>query len=307
MEYVALGNSGLSVSRIGFGCEPLGGFQWGKVDIQAIQNGIKAALELGVNFFDTADCYGKGDSETRLGQSLSTNRKKAVIATKVGVRNGQDGKAFHDNSESWINTALDESLKRLNTDYIDLYQLHYWDKTRPLSEILEQFEEKRKEGKIRWYGLSNNACSEIKSKMPGLVSGTLEYSLSNLSNQELIKNFQNNFNMTPLLWGVLGQGVLTGKYSENQKPEGDDRRVNARYENFHGDKWKQNLELVEKIKQISNKKPGSLIPQLAIAYVLQTIPGSIALTGIKSEEQLRSNIKALAFHLSADEITFLKG
>lgn len=142
------------VARLGFGCCPMGMHEWGSTDEKELIRAVHAALDEGISLFDTADIYGLGVSEEVLGKALKGRRDKAVVATKFGVRR-EDGKTFYDNTPEWINQAIDFSLSRLQTDYIDLYQMHYWDGRTPLSEVFAVLGELRKAGKILAVGVTN--------------------------------------------------------------------------------------------------------------------------------------------------------
>ena len=147
MEYLRLNNSDLTVSRFCMGGCPMGGFDWGETNQKDFIEAIQTALAEGVTFFDTADTYGLGQSERTLAKGLGNHRKDVVIQTKFGVRVG-NGKTIIDNSPAWIQEALDRSLKRLNTDYIDLYVVHYWDQKTPPEEIVAELERQKAAGKI---------------------------------------------------------------------------------------------------------------------------------------------------------------
>ena len=160
MEYITLKNSELRVSRLCMGGCPMGGYGWGQVEEHELVDAVNAALDQGINFFDTADTYGLGQSEKTLGKALGNRRKDAVIATKFGVR-VENGRTFYDNSPQWIKEACESSLKRLSTDYIDLYQVHYRDGVTPIGEVLQALEQLRSQGKIRYFGLSNLRSRDI--------------------------------------------------------------------------------------------------------------------------------------------------
>ena len=142
-------NSDLRVSRLCMGGCPMGGHGWGIVQEKDLIDTVHTALDQGVNFFDTADTYGLGQSELTLGRALEGRRDKAVIASKFGVR-VENHQTFYDNSPQWIRTACENSLKRIHTDYIDLYQIHYRDGRTPIGEVVETLEDLRREGKIRF-------------------------------------------------------------------------------------------------------------------------------------------------------------
>jgi len=180
MEYTFLGKSDLKVSRLGFGCCPMGGHGWGKVPKDKLRDAVSAALDIGINFFDTADIYGLGESERLLGAFLKGRRKETVIATKFGVRKDKKGRTFYDSSPEWMNKSLDGSLARLGVECIDLYQVHYIDERTPLEDTVAALEAKRIEGKIKYYGFSNITISDLAGwdAWPGAVSFQEEYSLA---------------------------------------------------------------------------------------------------------------------------------
>ena len=153
MEYITLKNSDLKVSRFQMGGCPMGGFGWGETHEQDFLDAIDVAIEKGVNFFDTADVYGLGQSELTLAKGIKGRRDKVIIQSKFGVKR-QDGKTVYDNSPAYMRHALEESLKRLNTDYIDVYVIHYRDNT-PIEEVVDGLKTLQKEGKVRYLGLSN--------------------------------------------------------------------------------------------------------------------------------------------------------
>ena len=254
MEYSKIKNTDLNVSRICMGGCPMGGYGWGAVQETELIDAVQAALDNGINFFDTADTYGLGQSEITLAKALGDRRKDAVIATKFGVRAG-NGKTFYDNSPEYIEQALDASLKRLGTDYIDLYQVHYRDGVTPISVVAETLERMKEAGKIRYYGLSNISMKDYEEIAPykgKFVSFQDEYSLACRKNESDMLVLSDELSMTPLTWGSLGQGVLTGKYDKtNVNFDSSDRRSRDIYVNFHGEKLLKNLEIVETMRPIA--------------------------------------------------------
>ena len=161
MEYITLKNSDLQVSRICMGGCPMGQYGWGDVQEKLLLDAVSEALERGINFFDTADTYGLGTSERTLAKALGARRSVVVIADKFGVR-VENGRTFYDNSPEWIRKALEGSLERLSTDYIDLYQIHYRDQVTPISAVVETLEQMKEKGYIRYYGLSNIHQSDLE-------------------------------------------------------------------------------------------------------------------------------------------------
>ena len=228
MEYITLKNSDLKVSRICIGGCPMGGYGWGDVREKELIQAVNTALDNGVNFFDTAETYGLGQSEITLGKALGSRRHEAVISDKFGVHAQKGQPTFYDNSHDYIISACDGSLKRLNTDYIDVYTIHYRDGKTPLSEVVETLEELKKQGKIRYFALSNiheDDKEELKQLKGKFVSFQDEYSLACRKNEKDMFDFSENYELTPLTWGSLGQGILTGKYNlDNVNFGADDRR-----------------------------------------------------------------------------------
>lgn len=307
MEYIKLKNSDLKVSRLCVGGCPMGGHGWGKVKEENLIETVKVALQEGVNFFDNADTYGLGKSEELLGKALGSNRHEAIIGTKFGVR-VENGKTFYDNSPEWIRQALENSLKRLNTDYIDLYQIHYRDGITPIGDVIETLEKLKEKGYIRYIGLSNiheEDVKELEKYKDKFVSFQNEYSLACRNNEKEMFDISKRLEVTPLTWGSLGQGILTGKYDKNVKFEANDRRSREIYVNFHGEKLIKNLKIVEELKKISNEidKPVSAV---AIRWILDYLSDSVVIAGVKNINQFNGNREALGWNLSEEHIKILE-
>ena len=306
MEYIILKNSDLKVSRLCMGGCPMGGYGWGDVQEKELIDAVHTALDNGVTIFDTADTYGLGQSERTLGKALGERRKDVVIADKFGVRAGQ-GPTFYDNSPEYIREALELSLKNLGTDYIDLYQVHYRDEKTPLTVVIETLEELKKEGKIRYYGLSNiheADYDEIRPFIGKIVSVQDEYSLACRKNEEGLKTLSSQFQISPFTWGSLGQGILTGKYGRNSVFGSDDRRSRDIYVNFHGEKLLKNLNIVDAMKPIAEAH-GKPLSAVAIRFILDWLGGSVVLVGAKRPSQILGNIEALDWNLSDEELNAL--
>ena len=307
MEYITLKNSDLRVSRLCMGGCPMGGHGWGIVQEQELINAVHAALERGINFFDTADTYGLGQSERTLGRALGSRRHKAVIATKFGVR-VENGSTFYDNSPQWIRTACENSLRRLDTDYIDLYQIHYRDGITPMDEVMEVLQDLRREGKIRHFGLSNlgsEALQDLKPYRGQFVSLQNQYSLACRDHEQDMITMSEEMDLNPMTWGSLGQGVLTGKYDRHVTFGSDDRRSREIYVNFHGEKLLKNLQIVEVLRQVAARynKPVSAI---AVRFILDNLPGSVVLSGAKRPEQILANGEALGWKLDEEMLRELE-
>ena len=302
VEATELGKSGIQVSRVGFGGCPMGGHGWGQVQSDELLDAIAFALDHGITFFDTADVYGLGQSETMLGMVLRGRRDQAIVATKFGVRI-ENGKTSYDNSTEWLRTALDASLKRLRSDYIDLYQLHYWDGRTDLTEISDALEDARERGKIRAWGVTNIPVASLgmrPSRCP--VSLSYEYSLACRDHEDEVLRSVEQQGATFLSWGSLGQGILTGKYDIAHKFESNDRRSRSTYANFTSEGRHRNLRIVEVLRALKGANGSRSLTQIALRWILDRIPGSVALVGIKRREQIKDAMGALGWRLSRDEI-----
>lgn len=307
MEYITLKNSDLRVSRLCVGGCPMGGHGWGIVQEQELIDAVHTALDRGINFFDNADTYGLGQSEKTLGRALGSRRSEAVIATKFGVRVEKPLGTFYDNSPQWIRTACENSLRRLGTDYIDLYQMHYRDGKTDIATVLGTLEELCREGKIRYFGLSNLTqadYAEVERHKGSFISLQNEYSLARRDHEADIRHFSEDLDLSPLTWGSLGQGILTGKYDRTAKFSSDDRRSREIYVNFHGEKLLKNLEIVEHMKEIAAAR-GKSVSAVAVRFILDHLKDSVVICGVKRPEQLLGNAESLGWNLSREELDFL--
>ncbi|PWU05039.1 MAG: oxidoreductase [Bacteroidetes bacterium] len=265
MNYRQLGNSGLKISDIGFGCMSLGD------QLEENKILIDRAIELGINFFDTADLYQKGENETMLGKILGSRRKNFIIATKVGNQWRKDGSGWDWNpGKEYILSSVEGSLKRLNTDYIDLYQLHGGTIEDNIDETIEAFELLKKQGRIRHYGISSIRPNVIREyvKRSAIVSVMMQYSLLDRRPEETCMPLLKEKNIGVLSRGSLAKGILVNKPAEN-------------YLNYQSGE-------VEKLKkivaQLSNEKRTPA--QTAIKFVLQQSAISSAVVGIRTISQL---------------------
>lgn len=307
MEYITLKNTDIRVSRLCMGGCPMGGYGWGRVSEEELISAVRRALDTGVTFFDTADTYGLGKSEETLARGLGGDRQRAVIATKFGVR-VENGHTFYDNSPEYMKTALEASLKRLKTDCIDLYQIHYRDGKTPLEEVVSTLEEFKRAGKVRAFGLSNvsDFTRELEPFAGVFASCQEEYSLACRKNEALLKTLADTLPVTPMTWGSLGQGVLTGKYDKTATFGSDDRRSREVYVNFHGAKLEKNLKTVEAMRPIAEKH-GVSVSAVAIRYILDNIRDSVVIAGVKRSAQLDANMEAFGWRLSEAELALLNG
>lgn len=306
MEYVRLGGVDREVSRFGFGGCPLGGHGWGDTDEQRLRAAIDAAFDVGVTLFDTADVYGLGQSEALLGEVLQDRRNEVVFATKFGVRRKGETTVY-DNSAAWIRSSVEGSLKRLRTDRIDLYQLHYWDQTTPLADIVDTLQNLMRQGKIRAFGVTNIDPRDISpDPIDGLVSFSMEYNLTRQDRSADIRAIEAG-GLTFLSWGSLAQGALSGKYSADTAFDPGDRRSRDAYSAFHGEGLARREAIVALLRAIAPNYPGRTVAQLAVRWILDSHPSSVTLVGMKSPEQARDMSGAFDWSLSAEDLARLSG
>lgn len=306
MEYIVLKNSNLRVSRLCMGGCPMGGYGWGAVREEELIAAIGEALENGINFFDTADTYGLGQSELTLAKGLGSHRHEVIIESKFGVR-VRAGKTVYDNSPKYIEEALDGTLKRLNTDYVDIYTIHYRDGVTPIADVVGKMTELKQKGKIRYFGLSNIYQDDFAQLLPykgKFVNCQDEFSLACRKWESDLKKVSEKIVVTPMTWGSLGQGILTGKYDKNSSFGKDDRRSRDVYVNFRGEKLRRNLRIVDEMRPVANAH-GVSVAAVAIRYILDYLPDSVVLVGAKRKDQIAGNLQALDWRLTAEELHLL--
>jgi len=284
----------------------MGGHGWGEVNTAALSRAVARAIEAGLIFFDTADIYGLGESEAFLGTQIAGMRSEVFVATKCGVRVSQ-GKSYYDSSPEWIRAAIEASLRRLNTDYIDLYQLHYWDGVTEWGEIFGLFSRLREEGKIRFAGLSNVIADQLSCvTVPAeIVSVQLQYSLADREYETELCNWIQRHGLSVLSWGSLSQGALSGKYAQGFEFAQNDRRRREVYRNFHGDRAHQIAVIVEFMRAIAERE-GKTIANVALRWILDRFPNSAVLVGIKAEDQLEEHLGVFGWTLTKDDVTELE-
>ena len=291
MEYITLRNSDLKVSRICMGGCPMGGYGWGYVQEQELLDAIACAVDNGINFFDTADTYGLGQSEKTLAKGLGARRKDVIIESKFGVRFGKEG-TIYDNSPAYIQECLEGTLQRLGTDYIDVYVVHYRDGRTPIEDVVGKLEDLQKEGKLRYFGLSNiheEGMAELLPYKGKFVCCQDEYSLACRKFETDLRKVQNEIGVTPLTWGSLGQGILTGKYDRTCTFKQDDRRSRDIYVNFHGEKLAKNLDIVDAMRPIADTHKVS-VASVAIRFIMDHLNNSAVLVGPKRPAQIMGNL-----------------
>jgi len=304
MEYKRLGSTNLEISRIGFGCWAIGGHGYGNVDDSESTKAIHEALDLGINFFDTADVYGFGHSEETLSKALGSQKNKVVIATKFGVAWDENGTTFKDCNPERVVEALEDSLRRLKIDCISLYQIHWYDEETPIEDVMEALLKCRDAGKILHIGCCNfsrellsNACSKHE-----IVSYQCPYNLSKRENENIIKYFSKDLGISVLAYSVIGRGVFSAKYNKNTQFGRNDTRTKDL--DFLGDRYTENISTANRLKEIGEKY-GKTPAQVAIRWVLQNPYIACAITGIKNEAQAYENAGSVGWSLKQNDMEMI--
>ena len=308
MEYRRLGSSGLKVSAVGLGTNNFGARMEEKQSIDLVHH----ALDIGVNFIDTANIYGTSLSEQYIGKALKDIRDKLVIATKVSGPRG-DGPNDKGVSRAHIMREVENSLTRLQTDYIDLYQTHFWDPDTSIEETLRALDDLVRQGKVRYIGCSNytpwQICEAIwTSRMLHLepfVSVQPEWSMLNREIEQELVPFSQAYNIGILPYFPLASGFLTGKYRRGDAiPEGTRfHKVPRIAERTLIDR---NFDTLERVERFAAEH-GYPMVELAIAWLLNNRQVSSVIAGASTPEQLDANAKAAELHLTAEEMEELDG
>ncbi len=314
MEYRPLGASGIEASVVGLGAWAIGGWLWGGADEHKSVEAIQAGIDAGINFIDTAPAYGMGLSESVVGKAVAGRRSQVVIATKCGIVwhtdkgtpfVSQNGKMLHRylGPES-IRYELEQSLKRLDTDYIDLYQTHWQDETTPIEETMGTLLDLKREGKIRAIGVSNATVEQIEAyrRVGPVDSGQEKYSMLDrkLENEYLPYALKNN--IAVLAYSPLALGLLTGKVGPDREFPADDLRHNN--PRFSVESRKRVLAMLDKMRPIADKQ-GLTLAQLVIAWTLSQPGLTHALVGARNPQQAEENAAAGNGTLSRDELETL--
>ncbi len=305
MEYRDLGRTGLRVSEIGFGAWAIGGDAWGPVEDAESLAAMERAMELDINFIDTADVYGEGRSESLVSKAISGRRDEVVISTKGGLMGHHrepEREPVYDRPEKIVK-ACEASLKRLETDHLDVYFCHiWWDKHEETEAFIEAFEQLKNDGKVRAVGVSTNDLDYIKhfDQDGGLDVVQLDYSILNREPERDILPYLEERGIGVVVRGPLRMGLLTGKFSEDTTfPEGDIRRSWPEAQWF-----KESLKKVQSLKTLED---GRTLGQLALRYVLNHPAVSVAIPGAKTPVQVEANAAASVRPLlSGEDLRFIQ-
>ena len=307
MEYRRLGNSGLKVSGIGLGANEFGR----RADESTSIAIVNRALDLGVNFIDTADLYSSGRSEECVGMAIKGKRTQVVIATKFGNPTG-GGPNDRGGSRNHIMVATEASLRRLQTDYIDLYQVHKPDPTTPIEETLRALDDLQRAGKVRYIGCSNFASWQVcealwTSRVHGLASFvTVQERFNMLERQvesEIVPCCQ-AYGVGVIPWGPLMGGFLTGKYRRGEKGPADGRlSIPNRTRSYRTDRifTETNWDVLERLEGFAGER-GHTMAELALAWLLSKPWVSSVIAGARAPDQVSANVTSAGWKLTVDEL-----
>ena len=303
MEYKSLGASGLQVSAVGLGCNNFGM----RIDKEKSAEVVGRALELGINFFDTADIYGGTLSEQFLGEALGERRQHVVVATKFGSPTGE-GPGNRGGSRRHIMQAVEASLRRLKTDYIDLYQYHFRDPKTPIEESLRAMDDLVRSGKVRYIGASNMSAWQAveahwvakSERLNPFITAQNEYSLIDRRAERELVPACRQYGIGILPYFPLASGLLTGKYSRSEAPAEDTRIAawGARGQELLTDR---NFDIVEGLQKFAAERDRSLL-EVAIGWLAGQDVVSSVIAGATKPEQVEQNAAAADLRLSPEEL-----
>lgn len=307
MKKVPLGKSGLSVSRLGFGCMGLAEFYGEALSNADAEKILDAGLDRGVNFFDTADMYGTGRNEEQLSGFLRRRRKDVVVATKFAIRRNADGSlAGLSNDPAYIKAACDASLKRLGVDQIDLYYMHRRDASVPIEDSVGAMADLVKAGKVRALGLSEVSAATLEkaASVHPIAALQSEFSIvTRVMENEMIPACR-RLGVAFVAYSPLGRGLLTGAFRRKEDFGKGDYRLSMN-PRFSDGALEKNLKLVDQIAALAEAK-GATPGQIALAYVLAKGDDIIPIPGTKKIARLEENIGALKIALGKDDIAAIE-
>lgn len=314
MHSRAFGKTGWPVNDIGQGCWEFGGAiqldgkpdgHTGVTDDESVAT-IRRAVELGVNFFDTADMYGWGHSEEIVGQALQPYRENVFVASKVGFWHDADGNRTHNESKDYILRACEASLRRLQTDRLDLYQCHLW-RTERWAEFLDAFETLQKQGKIRSFGVSTNDFDVVQhfNERGNLSAIQANYNLLDRHAEREVLPYCRQHSIAFVARGPLAMGRLSGKYTRDTQFDAND--IRSRWLEGGGRQaFEHDIAIVDRLKPIAARR-GWTMTQLAIRYVLNHPDVSVLIPGAKHRTQLEQNVATSALSpLTRDDLVAIE-
>jgi aryl-alcohol dehydrogenase-like predicted oxidoreductase len=307
MEYRALGSSGLQVSLAGLGTNNFGR----RCDADQTATVVHSALDHGINFIDTADAYGGGLSEEYIGKALGTRRRDTILATKFVLPMGE-GPLWKGASRRYVMEAVHASLRRLQTDYIDLYQVHFWDASTPIEETMRALDDLVHQGDVRYIGCSNFTAWQIVESqwvarhehLTSFISAQNQYNLFERTIEQEVAPVSQRYGLSVIPYSPLAGGFLTGKYQQGAEPPPGARFSGTGSQ--QGGRWMtdqnyQRLQALERFAEDHDHRVG----ELALAWLAsQPFVGSV-IAGAMTPEQIEENVRAIEWRLSTDELASL--
>jgi aryl-alcohol dehydrogenase-like predicted oxidoreductase len=300
MQKRKLGKSGLEVSAIGLGCMGMSEF-YGASDEKESLATLEHSLDIGVNFWDTADMYGSGENEKLLAKVLKTRRGDVVLATKFGNMRGPGGTFLGVNGRpDYVRSACDASLQRLGVEQIDLYYQHRVDPSVPIEETVGAMAELVQQGKVRALGLSEASAATIRkaATVHPIAALQTEYSLWTRDVEDEILPTCRELGITFVAYSPLGRGFLTGQFRSIDDLAPDDYRRNS--PRFQGENFEANLALADRIRELAQKR-GCTPAQLALAWLLSQGPDIVPIPGTRKRSRLDENAAAVNLNLTEEE------
>jgi len=301
MEYRPLGESGLMVSAVCLGTWVIGGIGWGEVKDRDSIAAIRKSLDVGMTFIDTAHSYGRGHSEEIIGQAIEGRRQEAIICTKVYSHWNEKGERWVDCSYDGIMQAVQAGLRRLRTDYIDVYLIHNFDPNTPIPESMRAMEKLLQDGVVRAVGVSRYNLEQLEQAQSCVQLHAVQYPLNMIRRGEIapILPFCRDHNIGVMAYAPLVKGLLTGKFDARTTfPENDNRSRNPM---FQGKAFQERLAAVEKLRPIAARYDKTLA-QLAINWNLCQPGVTTALTGARRPEQVGENAGGAGWQISQEDL-----
>ncbi|HKK08638.1 MAG TPA: aldo/keto reductase [Gemmatimonadota bacterium] len=301
MRTTGLGETDLRTSRVWFGTWQFGG-DWRDLDRRRAIDAVRRAREIGIDAFDTAQAYGFGASEELLAEALGPELRRArdelVLATKGGLRR-ENGRLLRDASPSWLRAGLEESLRHLDVDHVDLYQVHWPDPDTPIEETAAALASFVEEGKVRYVGVSNFDVARMEAFREGGRLDALQppYHMLRRGIEDRVLPYCREHGIGVLCYGPLAHGLLTGKYGPGTRfPEDDWRHGSAL---FRGEPFRRNLAVVERLSEVASAV-GCTLPQLAVAWTLANPEVDVAIAGAREPGHIEETAAAADIDLEAD-------
>jgi aryl-alcohol dehydrogenase-like predicted oxidoreductase len=308
MDYIELKSLNREVSRIGLGTWSIGGWMWGGTDEQEALRTIRAALDYGINLLDTAPAYGFGHSEEIVGRALAQHgrREDIIVATKVGLEWRRD-RVFRNSTRSRVFAEVEDSLRRLRTDYIDLYQVHWPDPLVPIEETAAAMHELYKQGKIRAIGVSNYSLEQMNTfqEVAPLHTAQPPYNLFERGAERDILPYCHIRGIKTLTYGALCRGLLSGRMKPDTQFDGDDlRKIDPK---FQSPRYVQYLRAVEHLERFARENYGKGVLELAVRWTLDRPFVTVALWGARRPEQLAAVARVSGWKLDLPALKAIDG